>query len=115
MFQDRTLAYFLKNYPDHSNVDPWNEGKTLKCASLVEKYQQCMTTTRERSAVHMLAHCRELKNIAVKCFALEPKYFKEAVDAVQLEESYFSDYLAKELQQIRIREPEKAVWRTKAS
>lgn len=115
MFQERTLSFLLKNDPDHTNVDPWNEGSTIKCADLIDKYKECLTTTRERGATHMLSHCRQMKGFAVKCFVLEGKYFKQAVVDAQLEDSYFSVYMNKEIDAIRMRDPQKTVWKTKAN
>jgi hypothetical protein len=110
MIDDRTLERLVRDRPNHSNTNPWNISKEIKCADIHKRYQSCKEADLQNPMV--IDQCRRLKRFTYQCFSLEKKYFTEFLKGEMTEEQYFDQYMEKVASSMRIL-PRQQVWEEK--
>jgi len=110
MQDDRSLERIARDRPDHSNTNPWNFEKEIKCADLFKRYQGCKEADLHNPAV--VDRCRQLKRFTIQCYTLEKKYFTEYLKGEMTEDQFYDQYMSKVAMSMRIL-PRQRVWEEK--
>ena len=110
MIDDRMLERLVRDRPDHSNTNPWNITKEIKCADIHKRYQGCREADLQNPKV--MDQCRRLNRFTYQCLTLEKKYFTEFLKGEMTEEQYFDQYMEKVASSMRIL-PKQQVWEEK--